>query len=395
MFHRRPAAMDQLSSGASISLARLAGLEGFSRSVLVAVVPIVALQALGTKEAVSHVYLAASIFTLMITLNISRLEKLLARRRVVTLGGIFLVCAALFLYGAGGPMIAMGVGMRSAAASIFSVCMSLYIMDYIGKRELTRNESRRMVYSGMAWLIGPAAGFWLWSNLDPAFTFALSSMSAISMLAYFWYLRLGDDAVVSAARSHPGSPLKAVARFVKQQRLRIAYGITLSRSCFWVTLFIFGPIYVVEAGMPTWVAGILLSVISALLFLSPIVRLLSERYGTRQMIVGGLSLTGASLLVLAFIGAAKPIGLLFWLTGALGGVTLDTLGNIPFMRLVRPRDRSEMTMVFSTWREGSELLTPAIAAVVLVIAPFWMLYVVIALMHFGSVAAALKLPRRL
>lgn len=155
MFHRRPQALNQLSTATSESLARLAAIEGFSRALLVGIVPLVAFEVLGSKELVARVYLIAAIMTLMITLNIGTLERLIERRRVVTLGGGFLMFAALFLSLQQEWFLAVGIGLRSAAASVFSVCMSLYIMDYIGKRDLTRNESRRMQYSGAAWLIGP------------------------------------------------------------------------------------------------------------------------------------------------------------------------------------------------------------------------------------------------
>ena len=65
------------------------------------------------------------------------------------------------------------------------------------------------------------------------------------------------------------------------------------------------------------------------------------------------------------------------------------------MRLVKPRERIEMTMVFSTWREGSELLTPALAAVVLFFGPFWAFYIVLGLMHIASAIGATYLPKRL
>ncbi len=395
MFHRRPAALGQLAPAASLSIARLAGLEGLSRALLVGIVPLVALDALGSKEAVSHVYLAASILTLTITLNMSRLERLLGRRWVVTLGGSFLVAAAALLWSGAGPAFAAGIGIRSAAASIFSVCISLYIMDHIGKLELTRSESRRVLHIGAAWLLGPAAGLWLWRHGEPWWPFALSALAGATMLAYFWRLRLGPDPIVRAARSHPGNPLAAVRRYMIQPRLRIAYGITISRSCFWVALFVYGPIYVVEAGLPVWAAGALLSGTSGLLFLSPLVRRLADAFGTRQLIMAALTLTGASLCVLAWLGPATPAGVGLWFAAALGGAVLDVLGNIPFMRSVRPRERGEMTMVFSTWREGSELLTPALAALTLLVAPFWALYLVLAALHFASAASCTYLPRRL
>jgi len=395
MFHRRPVALNQLSSSTSEALARLAALEGFSRAMLVGIVPLVAYEALGDKESVARVYLIAAILTLLVTLNFATLEKLLQRRWVLSLGCGFLVLAATFLWIADGISLPAGIGLRSAAASLFSVSMSLYIMDYIGKRDLTRNESRRMQYAGVAWLIGPMLGTWLLNNNHQLLPFVISGLSAVMAFAYFWSMRLGDNKVFVKAQSSVANPLKSVLHFASQRRLRIAYGITLSRSCYWVALFIYGPIYVIESGLPTWSAGLLLSGISILLFFSPLIRLLSDRIGIRQLVVSALLLTAGSLFSLGVIGEAAPIGIFFWVAGALGGVVLDVLGNIPFMRMVRPRERTAMTTVFSTWREASELLTPAIVGVILLWLEFHWFFFVLAGMHLLSAISAGRLPRRL
>lgn len=129
--------------------------------------------------------------------------------------------------------------------------------------------------------------------------------------------------------------------------------------------------------------------------MSPLVRRLADRFGTRQVIVAGLSVTTVSLLLLWLIGPARPLGLVFWVIGAMGGSTLDVLGNIPFMRSVRGRERLAMTTVFSTWREASELLTPLLVTLVTLLLPFHWIYLVLALMHAGSAFATLRLPRRL
>ncbi|MGK0284007.1 MAG: ACDE family multidrug resistance protein, partial [Patiriisocius sp.] len=122
----------------------MSAIEGFSRSVLVSIVPLVALETLGSKENVALVYLIAGVLTLCITLNLGTLERLIGRRWLVTLGGVILIFAAFFLFTRSAVLLPLGIGLRSAAASIYTVCMSLYIMDYIGKKELTLNESRRM-----------------------------------------------------------------------------------------------------------------------------------------------------------------------------------------------------------------------------------------------------------
>jgi MFS family permease len=395
LFDRRPAALLVVSGRAGESFARLNALEGIARSLLMGVIPLLALEALGTKEMVTRAYLLASILTLTITLNFAALERLLQRRWVVTLGVACTMIAMTILLLGDGLIMALGIGLQQAAASLFSVCLSLYIMDYIGKQELIYTETRRMLYAGIVWMVGPMLGLWLWENAASWAPFVLTVFAAAGMLSYFWYLRLGHGKGIQKARSRSANVFKIIPRYFKQRPLRIAYWITMSRSIFWVTLFIYGPIYVIEAKLPTWVAGGLLSLASALLLVSPLIRRFAGRVGTRLTIILALVLVGSSMLMLYFIGEPKPIGLVFWVSAALGGVTLDVLGNIPFMRMVKPRERTEMTMIFSTWREGSQLLTPLLVSLVLLFAPFEIFYVLLALFLFGAAIKASYLPRRL
>ncbi len=395
MFDRRPAALLVVSGRAGESFARLNALEGIARSLLVGVIPLLAFELLGSKELVTRTYLVASILTLAITLNFAALERLLERRWVMTLGVSCALTAMVILVLGNSLIITLGVGLQQASASLFSVCLSLYIMDYIGRQELIYTETRRMLYTGIAWLIGPILGLWLWEDFTRWSPFGLSAIAALGTLAYFWYLRLGHEGAIRKARSHPVNVLRIIPRYFQQRPLRIAYWITLTRSIFWMTLFVYGPIYVVEANLPVWIAGGLLSMSSALLLISPFIRRLASRLGTRFIIACALVLTGGSMLTLYLIGEPRPIGLLFWMSASLGGVSLDVLGNIPFMRMVKPRERTEMTMIFSTWREGSQLLTPLLVSMVMLVAPFEFFYLLLALLLFGAAIKATFLPRRL
>ena len=141
-------------------------------------------------------------------------------------------------------------------------------------------------------------------------------------------------------------------------------------------------------------SGGLLSAASGLLFISPLVSRFAGMYGARVLILIGLTISAISLIGLALVGSPKPIGLVFWMLGSVGATILDVLGNIPFMRSVRPRERPAMTVVFTTWREGSELLTPAVAAVVLFLAPFWVFYILLAVVLIFAAFLAARLPRR-
>lgn len=396
MFHRRPFGLSTIPAEKGLALARLNGLEGLSRSILVSVVPLIALQALGSKEAVAHVYLLAALFTLSITLNFNRLERLLERRWVVTMAAVFLCLAASFIYSGHQYLFALGVGFRASAASLFSVCLSLYIMDYVTRNQLALNESRRMVYAGGAWLIGPFLGSWLWGQELYYMPFILSICFATGMLLFFWRLRLGDNQIIRKNDQKPlKSVFKVVPRYFSQKRLRIAYFITLSRAIFWSSLFIYGPIYVVEAGLPAWAAGVLLSGVSGLLLFSQYIKKIADRFTTRRVITAGLVIAGIAQISLGILGEPAPLGVALWCFGALGGICLDVLGNIPFMKMVKPYERTDMTMVFSTWREMSELVTPLSITLITLLFPFWVFYIVLGLVLLTASVAATQLPRRL
>ena len=399
MLHNRPLGLNTVvaNTNAGSSLARLNGLESFSRSIIVGVIPLLAYKAVGNKEAVAHMYLMASIFTFCITLNFSRLERIIQRRWVISLSAVFISSAAVLFYSANNNwLFALGISLRSSAASLFSVCLSLYIMDYITRKQLALVESRRLVYVGMAWLIGPFLGGWLWDQGHFTVPFIISIFFSLLMLSYFWYLRLGDNQILTNSRQKPViSPLKAVPRYFSQKKLRIAYFITLTRAVYWTSFYIYAPIYVIEAKLPVWAAGILVSGVSGLLLFSPLVRRLAERYSTRKVMILALTSAGFSMFALAAIGKPAPLGILFWCTAALGCICLDVLGNIPFMRMVKSYERTDMTMVFSTWREMSELVTPLSITLITLFFPFSVYYLAFGCVFLIVSVYATLLPKRL
>ena len=219
MFERRPTGLQAFAGNAGEPIARLNSLEGFGRSLIVGIIPLLALEALGSKEMVTRAYLLASILTLMVTLNFATLERLLHRRWVVSLGSVFTITATLILIFGEGFSVAVAIGLQSAAASLFSVCLSLYIMDYIGKKELIYTESKRLLYTGIAWMIGPTLGLWLWEGFRQWSPFLLAAIASAGMLSYFWYLRLGHSEVIRPARKPSGNVFKIIPRFFAQPKL--------------------------------------------------------------------------------------------------------------------------------------------------------------------------------
>lgn len=395
MRYRRPLGLLLVPGDAGTDLARLAGLEGAARAVMVGTVPLAALEALGSKQAVSIVFAAGSAMAVFVTISLARIEQLVPRRFILTAGAVALALAAILFSWGPGWSIPFALGLRAAEGSAFSMSLSLYMMDFIGKADLPKAEGSRAVYLATVWVIGPPIGTWLWSNLWPDAPFVAAILLTGGFTIFHKRLRLLRNPVLMTPNQPVPSPLLAIPRFFRQRYLRIAYAITCLRSVFWATLFIYGPIYVIEAGLAPWVSGLLLSAAAAVLFLGPLVRRGAQRFGVRKLIMGGFVIMTVALIALTAVGDPAPIGVVLWLVGALGAGVIDVLGNIPFMRMVKPRERQAMTGVFTTWREVSFLAAPALAALVLAVAPFWILYGLLALCSVAGIWVTSHLPRRL
>jgi len=395
MLLQRPHMLQQLDKDASRSLAMLCGFEGLGRSIMVGLMPLVALDVLGSKQAVTNAYLGGGCLALFVTLNVGRLESWIPRRWVVTGGLLSLVVAANFFLFVDNWLLGIGIGLVAVAAGVFSVCLSLFIMEYIDKRDFVRNESRRMFNNGLAWTVGPTLGLWLYTSVDERLPFIVAIGAALFSLGFFWVLRLGPNPVLVKPRSRAPSPMRNIHRFFGQRYLRIAYAVTVVRGMFWVSFFVYVPIYVVEAGLSRFWIGIVISSVSAMLVFSPMVERVAARYSSRRVIILGFVIIGLGFTGLAAIGEARLLGLFVWMVAAIGATMLDVLGNIPFMRMVKPRERLPMTTVFSTWREMSSLVAPGLAALVMLFAPFWAYYLVVAVLCFATAVWATFLPTRI
>jgi MFS family permease len=291
----------------------------------------------------------------------------LSRRLVYSLGAGLLIVAAVLLATITMTGQISGMLIRVFGTACLSITASLYIMQYINRRDLTRTEPMRLQFSAMAWTAGPWLGVWLYDTYGAASAYATSAIAAVLLLAYFWVLRLSDHPAIGPAAKPPPSPLRSIGRFLSQPRLRLAWAITFGRSCWWVFFFIYAPVYMIRAGHSGEEGALLVSAGNAMLFLTPAFGSLASRYSLRRVLAAAFLCLGATTVGAGLAFASSTWVIVFLLAGSLACVALDAVGNIPFIRSVHPYERPQMTTVFRTYIDASELVTPALFAVVLTI----------------------------
>jgi MFS family permease len=348
--------------------ATLQGFEAITRGILVSVFPLEMYRALQDAQTVSVVYFVIGITSLIAGLMVPWLNRFLPRRWMYTAGAsLYLIGSSISIWG-GTEMIMYALLCNTLATVITFVCFNAYVLDYISRAELGRAESMRMFYSALGWTVGPVLGVTLMALWRPA-PFVLAGMSSLCMLSVFWAMRLGNGKLISRARAPAPNPLAFLGRFFAQPRLIAGWLFAVIRSCGWWVYVVYLPIFAVQSGLGETTGGIVLSLTNGTLFLTPLMLRFVQASSIRTAVRFGFFASGG-LFIAAGMGQWLPWGAVAMLMAAsFCLILLDVCGGLPFLMAVKPSERTEMSAVYSSFRDVSGILTPGVAWLVLLVAP--------------------------
>ena len=247
--------------------------------------------------------------------------------------------------------------------------------------------------SAGSWTLGPALGIYLYRSVGHGMAELVSATAATALLCYFWYLRMQENPAVAAATRPAPSPFGSIRRFISQPRLRLGWFIPFSRSCWWSMFFVYPSIYMVQSGKGEMAGAFLLSAGNAVLFGGSFIGRLARRRGIRRLIVGAFLGAGAVTILAALVYPWPWAAAGLLLAGALCVMVLDGLGNIPFLRAVRPFERPQMATVFRTYIDLSDLLPAALYSLLLTFFDIRAVFFAAGLWMLVSAAVARHLPR--
>jgi hypothetical protein len=341
------------------AFATLFFLESMARASLSTVLPLHAYDLFGNKEKVSLAYTAVAVLALLASFAIPYMIRLFSRRWSYTVGAAMIALSGLMLATDTIPGQLGAMFVRTFGAATLNITLSLYIMDYIHKTQLVHSEPLRFAVSTTAWIVAPLLGVVLHERFGVWAASIVPVTGALILISAFWYLRMSEKSPIRPGPSRPANPFRLIGRFFAQPRLRVAWLIAFARSAYWVTFFIYVPILMVEGGVGAYAGGIAIAAGNAMLFNNLLLPRWARRYTVRRMIT--IALGGGAVLTAAcgVAGVSFPITAGFLIVAAAFFISmLDGLGPIPFMRAVRTHERAQMTTVYRTYLDASELIPP-------------------------------------
>lgn len=381
-------------SGASAFVA-LFLVEAVARTLPIAAVPLQAHTLFVDAQRVSVLYFGVSSAGLIGSLAIPWLVYKVRRRWVFTAGAL-LVAAATMLYALESrPSLVLGLLCQVLGAACIEITLNLYVLDHVARRDITRFEPQRIFFAAGAWAAGPWLGVTLKAHFGPWATYGLAGGAALLLLALFWYLRLTDNPLLPRGRTAPPNPVRYLARFFSQPRLRLAWFLAVGRAGWWMMFFVYAPIYAVIAGLGEVAGGAIASLGAASLFLVPLWSRLGRKFGMRWLLIVGYTLTGALTAAVAASGDRPWIGAGMIVAAAFAASIVDGAGNTPFLRAVRPLERAEMTTVFGTFRHTAQLSAPGLFAILLKTFALSAVFVASGAVLLGLAWFARHIPRKM
>lgn len=347
----------------------LAGVEAVVRGTVLAAFPLLMYRAWEDAAVVSRWYLTVGLLSLVIALLVPMLGRFLRRR------WIYFVSVSMYLLGAGlgmsgGRFTTLALLFHSIGAASSFVCFNAYVLERVDKVDFGRLESLRLFYGGLGWTLGPLVGVWslqLWAGAP----FVIVAAGALVMLYLIRVMHLGELRVhvSSGNRLASHNPLVILRRFFNQPRLVAGWFFALARSCGWWVYFVYVGIYAVQNGLGDQVGGVATSVANAGLFLAPLMLRWTQRHSVRRALRGAFLAGGLCFLLAALMSSWPWPTVLMLMVGTVFLVLLDVCAGLPFMMSVKPSQRAEMSAVYSSFRDFSGIVSPALAWLVLQFSP--------------------------
>ncbi len=205
----------------------------------------------------------------------------------------------------------------SILVSIRLISFGLIISDKSKSSSLSKNEGMIYTFSNLAWLIGPLIAGFVSVKYGMRAVFAVAAIFLLLAIILFIKFRVEDNRV---QKKIDKNPIKIMAEFFREKRVRICYVLSGAVNFWWVLIYIYIPLFIVNSGYSgKYVGYFLFAVVIPLIALEYFFGKLAGKKGFKKIFFAGYLIMGLfailsffvnnlffilALLVLASIGAS-------------------------------------------------------------------------------------------
>ncbi|MDD5700219.1 MAG: MFS transporter [Candidatus Nanoarchaeia archaeon] len=267
-------------------------------------------------------------------------------------------------------VLALGV-IIAIASSLRTTLVGLIVRDSSNPDEVSRNEG--VIYSllNSAWFAGPLVSGYLANLYGFGSVFFLSSVLILLSIFLFHFLRVKDDK--KSKQADKNIP-QIISDFFRKKNLRLIYVLSMSITFWWTFIYVFMPLYIINAGLSEVVLGLFISGVTIpLIFGDYIFARLAGRTGFKKLFFTGFFTLGILAISLFFIqNVYIVLGLLILASVSMS--MLEPTTEAYFMDSLKENERDRYYSVYATAIHIGALASSLPAAALLAFLPFKFLF---------------------
>ena len=259
------------------------------------------------------------------------------------------------------------------------------------KESVSKNEGLIFTFLNLGWILGPLIGGFLMSRFGFNMVFFVSSFIVLFTLILFY---LSNTKVRNFNNQEKDNIFVNVLEFFRDKERRKIYFLTSGVSNWWIFIYLFIPLYIVDRGLDVrWVGYFLLAVAVPLIILEYWFSEITSKYGFKKIFALGFLFVS----IISFLGFF--INSIFLLMGILvlasvGMAMVEPTTESYFLKIENKKQMNRFYGPFSTSRDGGQFIGKVISSLILAFLSFKFLFIFYGLVMLLMFFVSLKIRNR-
>ena len=266
---------------------------------------------------------------------------------------------------------------------------NIIFRDNSKNKELNTNEAILSVIGNIAWFLGPIIAGFLFLKFNFDFIFIISAFSVFISLLLFLKIKKKEKPLIIYEKKSFNFLLK---KFFKTQKVFLPYLMSAGISFWWSFIFIYMPLFILEANIGKEYIGIFIG-------LTQLPLILFEYYAGKKSLVDGFK----KFFTIGFLGLSIITITCFLINDIFIIMGLLIFGSF-FMAMMEPlrysfvfsqinkKEEDDIIPLFSTSLSFGSLLGKLLIAFVLLYFPKYVSFIALSIVCFSFFLISLRIP---
>ena len=268
-------------------------------------------------------------------------------------------------------VIILGV-FAAVIATLKVTSFGIILRDKSEDKSVSQNLGLIYTFMNLSWLIGPLIAGFAAQKYGISKVFLLASVLIFISLSLFVIFKIKDKRV---EKRIDRNLFKLLFNFLKDKNRFIAYCLNGGINFWWVLIYIYIPIYIVESGLGSEKVGyFLFAVIIPLVLLEYYFGKVAAKKGFKKMFVSGYAILGIGALACFFMQDLYII-LLILALASFGMAMIEATTDAYFFDLITKEQRDKFYGPYNTAIDISNAIATLFGAIILLFLPFKFIFI--------------------